>query len=125
MRGRWLANCAYCALIAAVPTVAAAQTPLAEQPGLTPLEANAALRKRPANRGMWRRTAVSPKSSSPPRAARPTFRTRRSRVSAIDQSLIKQSSPRDLGELAAFVPNFSAGTITNFNAASFAIRGVG
>lgn len=46
-------------------------------------------------------------------------------VSAIDSSLIQQSSPRDIGDLAAFVPNFSAATIANFNAASFAIRGVG
>ncbi|MCX7283028.1 MAG: TonB-dependent receptor [Novosphingobium sp.] len=46
-------------------------------------------------------------------------------VSAVDAQLIQQSSPRDLGDLAAFVPNFSANTITNFNAASFAMRGVG
>jgi iron complex outermembrane receptor protein len=46
-------------------------------------------------------------------------------VSAIDSTLIQQSSPRNLGDLAAFVPNFSASTITGFNAASFAIRGVG
>ena len=46
-------------------------------------------------------------------------------VSAVDASLIRQSSPRDIGDLAAFVPNFSANTITNFNAASFAMRGVG
>jgi len=46
-------------------------------------------------------------------------------VSAIDQSLISQSSPRDIGDLAKFVPNFDAATITGFNAASFSIRGVG
>ncbi|MBB4632386.1 TonB-dependent receptor [Sphingosinicella soli] len=46
-------------------------------------------------------------------------------VSALDANLIERSAPRDLGELAAFVPNFSAATVTNFNAASFAIRGVG
>lgn len=46
-------------------------------------------------------------------------------VSAIDSSLIQQASPRTIGDLAAFVPNFSASTITGFNAASFAIRGVG
>ncbi len=46
-------------------------------------------------------------------------------VSAVDSNLIRQSSPRDIGDLAAFVPNFSANTITNFNAASFAMRGVG
>ena len=46
-------------------------------------------------------------------------------VSAIDSKLIQQSQPRNIGDLAAFVPNFSAATITGFNAASFAIRGVG
>lgn len=46
-------------------------------------------------------------------------------VTALDSSLITQSAPRDLGDLAAFVPNFSAATIANFNAASFAMRGVG
>ena len=46
-------------------------------------------------------------------------------VSAIDQSLIRQSSPQNIGDLAKFVPNFDAATITGFNAASFSIRGVG
>jgi iron complex outermembrane receptor protein len=46
-------------------------------------------------------------------------------VSAVDSTLIRQASPRDLGDLAKFVPNFSASTITGFNAASFSIRGVG
>ena len=46
-------------------------------------------------------------------------------VSVIDSSLIQQAAPRNIGDLAAFVPNFSASTITGFNAASFAIRGVG
>lgn len=46
-------------------------------------------------------------------------------VSAVDSALIAQASPRDLGDIAAFVPNFSAATIANFNAASFAMRGVG
>ena len=46
-------------------------------------------------------------------------------VSAVDARLIAQSSPRNIGDLAAFVPNFSAATITGFNAASFSIRGVG
>ena len=46
-------------------------------------------------------------------------------VSALDSSLIQQAAPRNIGDLAAFVPNFSATTITGFNAASFAIRGVG
>ena len=46
-------------------------------------------------------------------------------VSVVDQTLIEQASPRDIGDLSVFVPNFSAATITGFNAASFSIRGVG
>jgi len=46
-------------------------------------------------------------------------------VSAIDAVTISQASPRNIGEIASFVPNFSASTITGFNAASFAMRGVG
>ena len=46
-------------------------------------------------------------------------------ISAIDQSIIQQSSPDNIGDLASFVPNFSAAKITGFNAASFAMRGVG
>lgn len=46
-------------------------------------------------------------------------------VSAIDQQLIEQANVDDIGGLSSFVPNFSAETITGFNAASFAMRGVG
>ncbi len=46
-------------------------------------------------------------------------------VSVVDSSLIQQASPRNIGDLSVFVPNFSAATITGFNAASFSIRGVG
>jgi iron complex outermembrane receptor protein len=46
-------------------------------------------------------------------------------VSAVDATLIAQAAPHDLGDLAAFVPNFSATRVTGFNAASFAMRGVG
>ena len=46
-------------------------------------------------------------------------------VTAIDQSIIQQASPDNIGDLASFVPNFSAARITGFNAASFAMRGVG
>lgn len=46
-------------------------------------------------------------------------------ISALDARTIEQSAPRNLGDLAAFVPNFSASKITGFNAASFAMRGVG
>ena len=46
-------------------------------------------------------------------------------VSAVDAKVISQINPRDVGDLAIFVPNFSAATITGFNAASFSIRGGG
>ncbi len=46
-------------------------------------------------------------------------------VTAVDTKLISQTNPRDIGDLAIFVPNFSAATITGFNAASFSIRGGG
>jgi len=46
-------------------------------------------------------------------------------VSAIDRNLIRSANANDIGDLSAFVPNFSAETITGFNAASFAMRGVG
>nr|WP_310523552.1 TonB-dependent receptor [Polymorphobacter sp.] len=46
-------------------------------------------------------------------------------ITAIDQSIIQQASPDNIGDLASFVPNFSAARITGFNAASFAMRGVG
>lgn len=46
-------------------------------------------------------------------------------VSAIDENLIQQANVDSIGGLASFVPNFSAETITGFNAASFAMRGVG
>ncbi|MFN3590631.1 MAG: TonB-dependent receptor [Thermaurantiacus sp.] len=46
-------------------------------------------------------------------------------VTAVGEALIQQSSPRDIGDLSVFVPNFSAAKITGFNAASFAMRGVG
>lgn len=47
-------------------------------------------------------------------------------ISAIDSALIESSSPRDIGDLSVFTPNFSAARVTSFaNAASFAMRGVG
>lgn len=46
-------------------------------------------------------------------------------ITAVDQSVIQQASPDNIGDLASFVPNFSAAKITGFNAASFAMRGVG
>jgi len=46
-------------------------------------------------------------------------------VTALTSSAIAEVNPRDLGDLAKFAPGFSASRITAFNAASFAIRGVG
>jgi iron complex outermembrane receptor protein len=46
-------------------------------------------------------------------------------VTALDSQFIEQISPRTIGDLAAFVPNFSASKVMGFNAAAFAMRGVG
>lgn len=46
-------------------------------------------------------------------------------ISALSENLIKQESPRTIADLAMYVPNFSANKINGFNAASFAMRGVG
>ena len=47
-------------------------------------------------------------------------------ISVIDSQLIEHTSPRDIGDLSVFTPNFSAARVTSFaNAASFALRGVG
>ncbi len=44
-------------------------------------------------------------------------------VSALSAKAVESLAPRDLGDVAALVPNFSASKVTGFNAASFAIRG--
>jgi iron complex outermembrane recepter protein len=46
-------------------------------------------------------------------------------VTAIDAQAIEPLQPRTLQDLASLVPNFSANKINGFNAASFAMRGVG
>jgi iron complex outermembrane recepter protein len=46
-------------------------------------------------------------------------------VTAIDANTIAQLAPTTLADLAMLVPNFSANKINGFNAASFAMRGVG
>jgi len=46
-------------------------------------------------------------------------------VSALDSGLISSSTAHDLGDLAPYVPNFSAARIAGFNAVSFAMRGTG
>lgn len=44
-------------------------------------------------------------------------------VTALNEDAVDSLVPQDLGDIAAFVPNFSASKVTGFNAASFAIRG--
>ncbi|MEZ5498748.1 MAG: TonB-dependent receptor [Steroidobacteraceae bacterium] len=46
-------------------------------------------------------------------------------VTAVDAAAIETIVPRDVSDVAAIVPNFSAARITAFNAASFAMRGAG
>ncbi len=46
-------------------------------------------------------------------------------ITAIDGNTIAQLAPTTLQDLAQLVPNFSANKINGFNAASFAMRGVG
>ncbi len=46
-------------------------------------------------------------------------------VTAVDADMIAQLQPRTIADLALMVPNFSANKINGFNAASFAMRGVG
>jgi iron complex outermembrane recepter protein len=46
-------------------------------------------------------------------------------VTAVTANDIDQIVPRDLGDIARLVPNFSAAKPAGFNAASFAMRGVG
>lgn len=44
-------------------------------------------------------------------------------VSAVSEEDFTKLFAQDIGEVAVFVPNFSAATVTGFNAASFAMRG--
>jgi iron complex outermembrane receptor protein len=46
-------------------------------------------------------------------------------VTAIDPQTMAELTPRTLADVALLVPNFSANKINGFNAASFAMRGVG
>ena len=46
-------------------------------------------------------------------------------VTAIDSHAIQAMAPRTIADLAQLVPNFSVNKINGFNAASFAMRGVG
>lgn len=44
-------------------------------------------------------------------------------VSAVSATEFDKLQAQDIGEIALYVPNFSAATVTGFNAASFAMRG--
>jgi iron complex outermembrane recepter protein len=46
-------------------------------------------------------------------------------VTAIDSQTMVELTPRTLSDIAMLVPNFSANKVNGFNAASFAMRGVG
>lgn len=46
-------------------------------------------------------------------------------VSAIGDIMIQQSSAKTIADISTYVPNFSASKVPGFNAASFAMRGVG
>ena len=46
-------------------------------------------------------------------------------VSAVGEIMIQQSAARTIADISTFVPNFSASKVPGFNAASFAMRGVG
>ena len=46
-------------------------------------------------------------------------------VTAVSSQLLESFNPRTLEDVALLVPNFSANKINGFNAASFAMRGVG
>ncbi len=46
-------------------------------------------------------------------------------VTAIDSQVMADLTPRTLADMALLVPNFSANKVNGFNAASFAMRGVG
>jgi iron complex outermembrane receptor protein len=46
-------------------------------------------------------------------------------VTALSASMVEDVSGNDLGDIAGLVPNFSTGKPAGFNAAAFAIRGVG
>ncbi len=121
-RHRLLASCTL--MGAAWSSAVAAQTPPAGAPAITPEQTSRALAPAPlsgvaADNGQLGEIVVTATRRATNLQSTPVA------VSAIDQRLIAQASPRDIGDLAAFVPNFSAGTITGFNAASFAIRGVG
>ena len=116
---RLLGSCAFLALATSISAPALAQD-AASAPPAVPGEAvePPAAETAPAQQGLQEIVVT---------ATRRETKLQRTpiAVSVIDQSLILQASPDNIGDLALYVPNFSAETITGFNAASFAMRGVG
>ncbi len=117
---RLLGSCAFLALATSISVPASAQ----EVAPIPPAEAPAVAVEPPVAA-----TAPAPQGIDEivVRATRRETKLQRTpiAVSVIDQNLILQASPDNIGDLALYVPNFSAETITGFNAASFAMRGVG
>ena len=115
LTNHWLHHCALGAIVATLASPAFAQ---AADTGAAPAEAQANTDTPDSRVGLSDIVVTATRRST-------NLQSTPVAVSAVDAQLIQQASPRDIGDLAAFVPNFSAGTITNFNAASFAMRGVG
>ena len=117
---RLLGSCAFLALATSISAPALAQDVAPAPPAEAPAEAVGppAAETAPAQQGLEEIVVT---------ATRRETKLQRTpiAVSVIDQSLIRQASPDNIGDLALYVPNFSAETITGFNAASFAMRGVG
>ncbi len=119
-----LATVAAIALLPAFATSAAAQTPPPEGPQLTPAQTNEALTEQAGTEAAAPSEGIGEIVITATRRSSSLQRTPIA-VSVIDQSLIQQSDADNIGDIAMYVPNFSAETITGFNAASFAMRGVG
>lgn len=116
---RLLCSCAFISLMA-FPTAALAQSdtqqPSSDQAASSAEDASAT--QRTTQEGIADIVVTATRRNS-------ELQTTPIAVSAIDQNLIQQANPDNIGKLALYVPNFSAETITGFNAASFAMRGVG
>jgi iron complex outermembrane receptor protein len=119
-----LATVASIALLPALASPALAQTPPADEPQLTPGQTNEALTEEAGTEAATPSAGIGEIVITATRRASNLQRTPIA-VTAVDQTLIQQSDADNIGELAMYVPNFSAETITGFNAASFAMRGVG
>jgi iron complex outermembrane receptor protein len=116
---RWLSGSAFGVLaLVAAASPALGQDTAAQAPAPADTSAAAAPTAAPGTTGLQEIVVTATRRAT-------NLQTTPIAVSAVDSQLIQQASPRNVGDLAAFVPNFSAATITGFNAASFSIRGVG